>query len=411
MNAKSLLENGKKPLACARGSESARVFTRCCRAATARERLRPKPFQQAPKAYKPLGIIAVLVCVQAAMPAESVKLVKVISKRATRTVELPGEFYPYLSVQVHAKVSGYVDKVLVDRGSFVRRGELLIQLTAPEMMAHIAEAQAQVTAAQSEQAQATAQLAAAQSNYERLQQASKTPGAVAENDIVQAKQQTDAAGALVRSRQRTVESLKENLKAQQDLAAYLRVTAPFDAVVTARYVHPGALVGPGADVPLLQLDQIARLRLTVAVPEADVAGFVKGLRVQFRVPAYPGRIFSGVIARPAHALDAKTRTMPVELDVTNSGGILAPGMYPSVLWPVERAGASLLVPPTSVVTTTERVFVIRDRNGRAQWVDVRKGPGAGNLVEVEGDLKPGDEIVERATDEIRDGASLTTQVH
>ena len=180
------------------------------------------------KAYKPLGIIAVLVCVQAAMPAESVKLVKVISKRATRTVELPGEFYPYLSVQVHAKVSGYVDKVLVDRGSFVRRGELLIQLTAPEMMAHIAEAQAQVTAAQSEQAQATAQLTAAQSNYERLQQASKTPGAVAENDIVQAKQQTDAAGALVRSRQRTVESLKENLKAQQDLAAYLRVTAPFD---------------------------------------------------------------------------------------------------------------------------------------------------------------------------------------
>ena len=105
----------------------------------------------------------------------------------------------------------------------------------------------------------------------------------------------------------------------------------------------------------------------------------------------------------------KTRTMPVELDVVNSQRLLAPGMYPSVLWPVERSKASLLVPSTSIVTTTERVFVIRNNNGRAQWVDVRRGPTAGNLVEVYGDLKPGDEIVQRGTDEIRDGAPLQAQ--
>jgi RND family efflux transporter MFP subunit len=274
------------------------------------------------------------------------------------------------------------------------------------MEAHIAEAQAQVTSAESDEAQAEAQLAAAQSTFSRLEDASKTPGAVAENDLVQAKQQTETAQALVRSRQRTVEAMKSNLKSQQELAAYLRVTAPFDGVISTRYVHPGALVGPGADAPLLQLDQISHLRLAIAVPESDIAGLVKGLRVEFKVPAYPDRTFSGVIARPAYALDMKTRTMPVELDVPNPQRLLAPGMYPSVLWPVERSRASVLVPPTSVVTTTERVFVIRDDGGRAQWVSVRKGPTVGNLVEVEGNLNPNDEVVEHATDEIRDGSEL-----
>lgn len=341
--------------------------------------------------------------------AQKAEFARVISKRVARTTELPGEFYPFLSVQLHAKVPSYVEKVYVDRASLVKKGELLVQLSAPEMMAHITQAEAQLASAESDEAQAEAQLAAAQSTYVRTQEAAKTPGAVAPNDVIQAQQQTEAAQALVRSRQRTQNAMKGNLKALQDLAAYLRVTAPFDGVITTRFADPGALVGPGADVPLLQLDMISHLRLAVAVPEADVAGIIKGARVDFKVPAYPDRTFSGVVARPAHALDMKTRTMPVELDVMNPQHLLAPGMYPSVLWQIERSRASLLVPPTSIVTTTERVFVIRNNNGRAQWVDVRKGPNAGNLVEVEGNLKPGDQVVQHGTDEIRDGSPLATR--
>lgn len=348
----------------------------------------------------------VVVCMCTIASAQTVKLARVISKQISRTVELPGEFYPFLSVALHAKVSGYVDKVLVDRGSFVKQGDLLVQLSAPEMAAQIAEAQAQVTSAESDEAQSAAQLAAAQSNYERMQEAAKTPGAVAENDLIQAKQQTEAAQASALSRQRTVESFKAKLKSEQDLASYLRVTAPFEGVVTTRFVHPGALAGPGSDVPLLQLDQVSHLRLVVAVPEADLGAIQKGTSVEFHVPAYPDRTFSGVIARAAHALDMKTRTMPVELDVRNRESLLAPGMYPSVLWPVARGKPSLLVPGTSVVTTTERVFVIRDQHGHAQWVTVRKGATLGTLVEVEGDLKAGDQVVERATDEIREGTPL-----
>jgi membrane fusion protein (multidrug efflux system) len=78
-----------------------------------------------------------------------------------------------------------------------------------------------------------------------------------------------------------------------------------------------------------------------------------------------------------------------------------------VKWPVKRSHPALFVPATSVVTTTERMFVIRDRSGQAEWVDVRKGSAEGDLVQVTGDLKPGDSVVRRATDEIRDGAPLS----
>ncbi len=104
------------------------------------------------------------------------------------------------------------------------------------------------------------------------------------------------------------------------------------------------------------------------------------------------------------------RTMAVELDVSNTDGSLAPGMYPAVQWPVRKSRPSLLVPRTSVVTTTERTFVVRENAGRAEWVDVTKGAADGDLIEVLGNLRPGDKVVRRATDEIRDGAPLQASV-
>jgi hypothetical protein len=120
-------------------------------------------------------------------------------------------------------------------------------------------------------------------------------------------------------------------------------------------------------------------------------------------------MFSGVVSRPAFSVDPKTRTMPVELDVTNPGFRLAPGMYAEVAWPQNRGRSSLLVPPRAIKATTERVFVVRVTNGVAEWVDIRRGAAEGPLVEVFGDLKPGDKILERATDEVRPGAKVVTQ--
>jgi hypothetical protein len=88
--------------------------------------------------------------------------------------------------------------------------------------------------------------------------------------------------------------------------------------------------------------------------------------------------------------------MPVELDVTNPNGRLAAGMYPAVKWPVRGKQPVLLVPPTSVVSTSERVFVIRVKDGIAEWVNVRKGSAQGDLIEVIGPLAEGDTILRAA---------------
>jgi membrane fusion protein (multidrug efflux system) len=342
--------------------------------------------------------------------AQGIGLVAVVSKPVSRTIDLPGEFAAFQSVAIHAKVRGYVERMLVDRGSVVKRGDLLAELTAPEMQAQIAEAESRVKAAESERLQAVAQLAAAESTSDRLKQASETPGAIAGNELIQAQKQVDASRAVIESRQQSVRAAEAVVRAQKDLEAYLRITAPFDGVVTDRLIHPGALAGPGSasDPVLLVIQDVLHLRLVVALPEEDVAGIMPGARVEFRVPAYPDRTYAGTIARISHALDEETRTMAVELDVLNRDGSLSPGMYPSVKWPVRGSRPLLLVPKTSVVTTTERTFVIRDRNGRAEWVDVRKGIADNDLVEVAGDLKVGDLVVQRANDEIREGDTIKT---
>jgi RND family efflux transporter MFP subunit len=293
----------------------------------------------------------------------------------------------------------------VDRGSAVKQGELLAVLIAPELQAQIAEAESKVQAAEAERLQAEAQLSAAESTYERLKDASKTPGAVAGNDLLVAEKQVEAAQAQAHARQQASQAARAQSQAQKDLEAYLRITAPFDGMVTERLAHPGALAGPATD-PLVVIQQVSHLRLVVAVPEEDVGSLVHGAPVAFRVPAFPNRVYNGAVARVAHALDAPTRTMPVELDVMNGDGSLAPGMYPTVKWPVRTPHAALLVPKTAVVTTTERAFVIRSREGRAEWVDVRKGAADGDLIEVFGSLRAGDQVMRRGSDEVREGAAL-----
>ncbi|HWF10761.1 MAG TPA: efflux RND transporter periplasmic adaptor subunit [Bryobacteraceae bacterium] len=338
--------------------------------------------------------------------AQTVELAPVVSKTVSRMVELPGEFLPFLTVSLHARVPGYVERVLVDRGSIVKQGDLLVELSAPEMNAHIAEAESKVQAAEADRLQAEAQLAAAQSTYERLKKAAETVGAIAGNELIQGEKQVDAAKAMLNSRQQAGKAAEAAVRSLKDLLAYLKISAPFEGVITDRMVHPGALVGPGNDLALLVVQQVSHLRLVVPVPEEDVSGITNGASVPFQVSAWPERSYSGKIARISHALDQKTRTMSVELDVTNRDGALAPGMYPTVKWPVRRSRPALFVPKTSVVTTTERTFVIRNQGGHAEWVDVKKGAADGDLVEVIGNLKSGDVVVRRATDEIRDGTPI-----
>jgi membrane fusion protein (multidrug efflux system) len=338
--------------------------------------------------------------------AQNIETVRVIQGTAARQSRLPAELLPFLSVTLEARVSAFVDTVEVDRGSIVDAGQTLIRLSAPELSARVAEAEAKVVDIASRRAEAEAKLAAWRSTYDRLKEAARTPGAIAANELVLAGQQVQAGEAVLQSIESAVQAASAAVRPLRELESYLSVKAPFDGVVMERMVHPGALVGPGSERSgLLKIEQVSRLRLVIAVPETDVRGIVERKTIRFRVPAYPGREFSGVVSRIPHALDAKTRSMPVEADVNNARGELAPGMYAEVDWPSGH-GRSLLAPVTAVVTTTERNFVIRVSRGRAEWVNVTKGAVSGELVEIFGPLTPGDEIVRRATDEIRNGSAI-----
>src|SRR6266700_2195003 len=293
-----------------------------------------------------------------------VEVVRVASKAVERQVKLPGEFQPYLAVPIYAKLPGFVKRVNVDRGSTVKTGQVLVTIEAPEMLAQIAEAQSKAQALGLQRAEAEAKLAGAQSTYDHLKAASATPGVVAENDVIVAQKAAEAAQALVRSYDDSIKAAQAQVQSVRDLEGYLTLKAPFDGIIIERNVHPGALVGPGSgSMPLLRLHQVSRLRLVVAVPEALVGGIVKGARVAFTVPAYPGERFFGTLSLMAHDLNEKTRTMAVELDVKNPDLRLGAGMYPEVLWLVRRPQPSLLLPPTTIVTTTERTFVIRVKDG------------------------------------------------
>lgn len=334
------------------------------------------------------------------------EMAKVESHSLARTVPLTAELAPFLQTDIEARVPGYVQRVLVDRGSVVHRGQLLVQLSAPEMSSQTSAAEAALHQAEGDLSQAQAQAAAAASTYDKLAEAAKTPGAVAGNELIQAQKQGDAAQALVASRRAAVKTAADRLKATGEMQSYLRVVAPFNGIITDRFVHPGMMVSTANQSPLLKLQQTSHLRLVVPVPESYTGSIVRGKAVTFRVPAHPGKSFTGTIARVPHALDPQSRSMMVELDVQNANGELAPGMYPTVDWPLTSSEGALFVPATSVVTTTERTFVITSANGRAHWVNVTKGPSAGDQVAIRGEIHPGESVVKRATDELREGQPL-----
>jgi membrane fusion protein, multidrug efflux system len=340
----------------------------------------------------------------------SAELVKVVSQRLEKKNSLPGELLPYQSVDIYPRVTGFIQSIQVDRGSWVKAGQLLATMSAPELQAQRAEAEARLQSVQAQQIEASAKLAVAESTYERLKAASATPGVVAGNDLLIAQKGVEAEKARVKSLESSAAAAQQSVRALQEIESYLRIEAPFDGVISERNAHIGSLVGPStsAGKPLLRLEQISRLRLVVPVPETDAGSIVAGTRVSFTVPAHPGVEFHGVVRRPAYSVDTRTRSMPVELDVQNPVRKLSPGMYADVAWPVRRVTPSLFVPASAVVTTTERIFVIRVREGTAEWVDVRRGTASGDRVEVLGNLKEGDLVVRRGTDEIRPGTRIVT---
>src|SRR5258705_1365374 len=284
--------------------------------------------------------------------AQTVEVVPVASQKLATVFTLPAQLVPFETVDIYPRVTGFMDMIHVDRGSRVHKGELIIRLSAPELVAQRAQAESALRAAESQLTTAQAKLAADKGTYLHMASAAKTPGVVAENDVMVASQTVSADQGQVQSTENNVGAARDALRSVAQLESYLNIYAPFDGTVTTRNLHPGALVGPASgqsgSLPIVQIVDIGHLRLTVPVPEAYVGEMQVGQQVAFTVPAYPGQTFHAPIARTSHDVELNTRTMPVELDIRSTDGRLAPGSYSSAQWPVHRANPTMVVPVAAV---------------------------------------------------------------
>jgi membrane fusion protein, multidrug efflux system len=349
---------------------------------------------------------------QAETDAQKVEVVPVALQKLATVFTLPAQLVPFETVDIYPKVTGFMNMIRVDRGSRVHKGELIIRLSAPELVAQRAQAESALRAAESQLTTAQAKLTSDKGTYMHLASAAKTPGVVAENDVMVASQTASADQGQVQSAESNVAAARNALRSVAQLESYLNIYAPFDGIVTTRNLHPGALVGPASGpsgtMPIVQIVDTGHLRLVVPVPEAYVGEMQVGQKVAFTVPAFPGQTFHAPITRISHNVDLNTRTMPVELDVRSTDGRLSPGSFSSVQWPVHRAAPTMFVPVSAVTNDQQRTFVERVRNGKTEWVDVVTGLSANGNIEVFGDLKPGDEVIRNATDAIRQGQQVNT---
>ncbi|HVI48546.1 MAG TPA: efflux RND transporter periplasmic adaptor subunit [Chitinophaga sp.] len=317
---------------------------------------------------------------------------KTVEQSLPGNIRLPGVLEPFQKVSIFPRVNGFIKSISVDRGSHVRKGQVLLVLEAPE----IAQ---QYYAAQSRYLQAKAGYAASKDNYERTLAVSAEPGTISAHDLELARARMLGDSALMNSE-------LANFRAREVMLGYLTVTAPFDGVITERNVHPGALVGPDTKAdskPMLMLEQEDKLRLVLQVPEMYSGQLLRSAAVTFGVNALPGKEFQGTISRQAGTLNDKYRSEAVEIDVQNNNQQLKAGMYAEISLPLNGTASALVVPSSAVVTSTEKKYVIAVRDHKTKWIDVQEGNHHNDSTEIFGALRPGDNVVLDATDEIKDG--------
>jgi membrane fusion protein, multidrug efflux system len=327
-------------------------------------------------------------------PAVTYKTMVLQTRQITGSVQLPGVMQPFQFVQIFPRISGFVKNVLVDRGSAVRQGQLLLTLEAPEIEQQVAQAKQKYT-------QAQAGYITSKDRYRRMLETSKTPGTISQFDL-------EAAASKMQADSATAQGEYANYKAQQSMRNYLTVTAPFAGVITERNVHPGALAGPGTQnaKPMLVLQQLSKLRLTVDVPEQYASQIKNGDEVHFKLNAFPGTDFTGKVSRGSQSLSNNFRSETLEIDVQNTNNKFKPGMYGEVVLPISGSANAFVVPKSAVVTTTEHKYVIVADNNMAKRVDVTEGNQGSDSTEIFGGLRDGDMVVVNASYQVKEGQAI-----
>ncbi len=322
----------------------------------------------------------------ASMPVvPTVAVAKVGREDLYKEVTIPAEFRPYVEVDLHAKVSGYVDQMNVDFGDKVKAGQLLATLEVPELQDELHNAIA--TEQKTEADHTNADLI-----FTRLQSVNKDhPNLVAQQDLDTALANDLATAAAIAAAKAEVEKL-------QTLLAYTQITAPFDGVVTHRYADPGALIQAGTSsdtqsMPLVRVSDNYLLRLDFPVTVDYVKDVKEGDSVVVRVESLNGKTFSGKITRFTHNVTDDTRTMITEIEVPNPDLELIPGMYATVVLKVEKRSQALAIPTEAVAGGKKNTVYVVTPNHEIEERTVTLGLETPDKYEVISGLNEGDLVM------------------
>jgi RND family efflux transporter MFP subunit len=337
----------------------------------------------------------------------SVRVAAVRASGSTMSVTWPGTTEAFAQANLYARASGYISKRNVDIGSRVKTGDLLIEITAPEVEHQIAQAQGTLAQLEAALVQAKANRDLAQVTWDR------DAPLVKEGWVT--KQQGDTDRLNLESREAAVAVAQANVVAQHaqlkvldQQKDYQSVVAPFDGVITQRNIDVGSLVQADAasGTFLFTLMKSDVLRIQLYVPQDAALGVTPGVEAVVRVPEIPGREFLGTVTRIADALAPGTRTLLTEIDVLNPDRALSPGLYCNVELKIPRKTPSLIVPSEAIVFNSAGLRVAVVENGVARFHKITVARDLGTTVEVTDGVKDGDEVILNPAVNLTDGQKV-----
>lgn len=343
----------------------------------------------------------------------TVGVTRVARKSLMKALTLSSELVPFQEIDVYAKESGYVQKLLVDYGTRVKQGQLMAVLEIPELVDLLQQDQAAVKNAQHEVDRAEHELRRFEAQYkvvrlenERLSRvAEQRPGLVAQQEVDDAQGKDLAAESQVEAGSAGLEAAKSQLAVtqaklahDQTLYDYSRISAPFAGVVTERYANLGALMQAGTSsstqaMPLVRLSQDDLFRLVIPVPESSVRYIRVGDPVAVHVPSL-NRTFPGKVARFSVDVREDTRTMHTEVDVPNPDRVLIPGVYAEATLTLEKRDNVLAVPLQAVNHEPNQTTVyVVDQTDEVKDRPVTLGLETASEAEVVSGLAEGESVI------------------
>jgi RND family efflux transporter MFP subunit len=316
---------------------------------------------------------------------------------AAETLVLPGSVQAYYEAPIYARTSGYLKVWYTDIGAPVKKGQLLAEIETPEVDQQLRQAEADLGTAR-------ANYGLARTTTERWQ------GLLATESVSQQDADQRAGDAAAKAAAQA--SAGANLARLRELEGFKRVVAPFAGVVTQRNTDIGALINAG-QTPGSALFRVAdthRLRIYVQVPQAYAAQVQTGMNASLEFTDHPGQPYAATVASTAHALDATSRTLQVELQIDNTGGELLPGAYVQVTFSLSPSAGNLRVPVNAVIFRGKSPQVATvDEGHRVRLRDIAEGRDFGTEVEVLAGIGPNDAVILNPPDSIADGSEVRIQ--